>query len=326
MIQIAIIGAGQIGSRHLQAMSLIDRPVRLQVVDPSAASRQVARERFEQCPASPLVTGVDYLEDIAGLHPEIDVAIVATSANIRRATIESLLSRKVVRRLILEKVLFQKVEDLAAVGQLLREKGVAAWVNCPNRMAPIYKTLKDSLRNEPRIEVAVTGSMIGIGCNAIHYLDLCAFLAGTAGFALSPKLLDKEIMPSKRDGFVEFTGTLAGSNAQGTRFSVTSLATGDLPVLISIASPSLRCIVRENEAKCWLSEAASGWAWREEAFTNQYQSQISQIVVRDLLDRGDCDLTRYEDSVDLHVSLLTALRDHLDQQHLLAADGACPIT
>jgi ubiquinone/menaquinone biosynthesis C-methylase UbiE len=47
MVNIAVVGAGQIGSRHLQALSLIDREARLQIVDPSSQSLATAKERFE---------------------------------------------------------------------------------------------------------------------------------------------------------------------------------------------------------------------------------------------------------------------------------------
>jgi predicted dehydrogenase len=48
MKSIVIIGAGQLGSRHLQALRLIDEPIRIQVVDPSHESLKVAEERFNQ--------------------------------------------------------------------------------------------------------------------------------------------------------------------------------------------------------------------------------------------------------------------------------------
>jgi predicted dehydrogenase len=46
MINIAIIGAGQIGSRHLQALSYLEEHAVIQVVDPLEQSRKTAEERF----------------------------------------------------------------------------------------------------------------------------------------------------------------------------------------------------------------------------------------------------------------------------------------
>ena len=45
---IAVIGAGEVGSRHLQALALLKRPVKIFVVDPSNESLRIAKERFQQ--------------------------------------------------------------------------------------------------------------------------------------------------------------------------------------------------------------------------------------------------------------------------------------
>jgi hypothetical protein len=325
MFQIAIVGAGQIGSRHLQAMSLFDRPVCLQIVDPDAASLTTAEERFNQCAKSPHVLSVDFLRDIADLPGALDLVIVATSANVRRAVVETLLAHKVVRYMILEKVLFQKIEDLDAVGRLLQDKNVVAWVNCPFRMVPFYQSLKARFKEDRKLDYAVTGSLMGIGCNSIHYLDMCAFFSGDWDFALTPALLDEAVIASKRPGFVEFTGTLAGLSAQGSRFAITSYADGEAPVVITITSSSMRCVIRENEGKCWSSDADSNWVWREEVFLIPYQSQMSHLAVGRILESGICDLTTYAESVGLHKSLLDAFATHL-QQHASLDNSVCPIT
>ena len=57
MHSIAIIGAGQLGSRHLQAIARLTMPARVYLVDPSDAARDVARQRFGEMPANPLVLG-----------------------------------------------------------------------------------------------------------------------------------------------------------------------------------------------------------------------------------------------------------------------------
>ena len=48
MLNIAIIGCGQIGSRHLQALSLIKEGAIIYLVDNSPESIDISKERFEQ--------------------------------------------------------------------------------------------------------------------------------------------------------------------------------------------------------------------------------------------------------------------------------------
>ena len=57
MHQIAIIGAGQLGSRHLQGLAKLQLPCQVHVVDPSPKSLEVARQRFAETPPSPHVGG-----------------------------------------------------------------------------------------------------------------------------------------------------------------------------------------------------------------------------------------------------------------------------
>ena len=47
MKTVLVIGAGQLGSRHLQALKLVQNDLSISVVDPFQASLDVAKERFE---------------------------------------------------------------------------------------------------------------------------------------------------------------------------------------------------------------------------------------------------------------------------------------
>lgn len=325
MLTIAIIGSGQIGSRHLQAISLIDRPVSVQVVDPDAESLKIAKERFIQCGISVNVLNLDFLESISDLSDDLDLVIVATGAKVRRPVVEALIAQKKVRYLILEKFLFQKTEDLKYIKELLYNAGVKAWVNCPYRMVPFYKELKTKFEKITKFDYSVSGSLIGIGCNAIHYLDMLAYFSGQSDFKLFNDALDKDVIPSKRHGFIEFTGTLHGVSIEGSHFALTSFGHGEAPVVISIVTETLRCLIRENEAKCWMSEASTNWVWQEIDFVIPYQSQLTHLAIQNILDTESCDLTTYEESSRLHAQLLKTFSKHLHENSVLE-DGACPIT
>jgi malate/lactate dehydrogenase len=48
-LKISIIGTGQIGSRHLQALSHLKEVVQIQLVDPSQNFLETACQRFHSC-------------------------------------------------------------------------------------------------------------------------------------------------------------------------------------------------------------------------------------------------------------------------------------
>lgn len=322
---VALIGVGQLGSRHLQALANLEGDVRLSIVDPNSASLDTARARFLQVQGKVPLDHLTAYSSLADLPTDIDVAILACNADVRRALVESLLSEKQVHNLILEKVLFQKLDDLDAVGDLLAARRIPTWVNCPFRMVEFYGELRTMLFGADRLTLSVTGASIGLGCNTIHYLDLLAFLAGRTDFRLDPAALDPLILESKRPGFKEFTGTLTGRSGRGDAFSITSFPGGNAPVVLSLASETHLVTMVENAAVYTISDAGTGWARRDGTYWIPYQSQLTHLVVDDLLKNGVCSLTPFTASLELHRALLQALVQHVSTVTSKECD-LCPIT
>lgn len=313
MVKISIVGAGQIGSRHLQALAQIDREVSIQVVEPYSTAREIARERFNEVNTANKVLNVEYLDNITGLENDLDIAIVATNADVRRMVIEELLSQKAVKYIILEKVLFPQFEDFNVIDLLLKQNDVQAWVNCPRRMWPIYKEIKDKLKEAERIEYSVNGTRWDMGSNAIHFIDHFAYLTNQTKITLSADGLDPDTSSSKRTGCFEFTGNLYGSSAEGNRISLTSYNDHSAPLFVQIISDRVRCLVRESEGKAWISEKQLNWEWTEIPFTTPFQSQLTHLAVQQILDTGKSDLTPFNESWELHIPVLSAFIAQLNR-------------
>jgi ornithine cyclodeaminase/alanine dehydrogenase-like protein (mu-crystallin family) len=47
MRQLVIVGAGNIGSRHLQALKLVKTPLKIHVIDPSMNALKISKERYD---------------------------------------------------------------------------------------------------------------------------------------------------------------------------------------------------------------------------------------------------------------------------------------
>jgi predicted dehydrogenase len=324
---IAIIGAGQLGSRHLQGLSQITHHINAYVVDPSPQSIETAKMRYKEVTEvnGTKIESISFYEDYYLLPDTLDVVIVATNSNVRRKIVETLLNEKTVKNLILEKFLFQEINDFTVVGELLREKNVKAWVNCPRRMWDFYKSLKKEITGAYHIDYSVTGSNIGIGSNSIHFLDQLAFLSEDTSFKLSSAYLDKEIIESKRSGYIEFTGSLSGTTSKGHRFSVTSYRQEGVPLVVQINSNRVRCVIRETEQKAFIAYQKDNWAWQEVNFRVMFQSELTHLAVEQILDNGSCALTTYEESSALHIKVLTAFCSHLEKIQSKEV-SKCPIT
>lgn len=61
---IVLIGAGQLGSRHLQGLKKIYTAVNIDVVDPNIDSISIAKERYEQVDNNPFIKEIRFLSSI----------------------------------------------------------------------------------------------------------------------------------------------------------------------------------------------------------------------------------------------------------------------
>jgi hypothetical protein len=322
MPNIVIVGAGQIGSRHLQSLAHIRTQVRIQVLDSSSESLGRAKERYQQVVQgikSPYVEAVEYFSNWNDIAPTVDLGIIATTADCRRQITERLLGQRTVKNLILEKVVFQCEEDFVALSRLFAEKKTRVWVNCPMRTWTGYRALRET--GIKQLLLSVSGSGWGLACNTVHYLDLFSYLTGDESYptVLSIDGLDPGSILSKRPGFIEITGTLSGVSSAGAAH-LTSWRTGSAPVSVSLTTPLMHCTIRQDLQKMWISEAESSWTVREESFPIPFQSQLTHIVAQGILNESRCDLTEFSVSWRFHTPLLKAIASHLNGLE------PCPIT
>lgn len=323
MRQIGIIGAGNLGARHLQALALAREAWQITVMDVNEEALHKAEGIFRGTDGAEKHE-VRFVTAIPCMPKAMDVVVVATGANVRRRVVEELLAHARVTYLVLEKVLFQRLEDYGAVAELLEQRKVQAFVNCPRRMHPVYERIKRKLEDAETMEIHMSGSDWGMGGNGIHLLDLIAYLAGSEKIRLDISGLDSEYSQSKRKGFLEITGTVSGSMGRCRAFSLSSYKKSGIPDLTMIISDTCRIWIGEGSGELEYADAVAGWERRRESFGLPYQSQLTQLVVEELLSGGSCRLTPFEESVRLHLALEEKLIPYFEKQGV--EKGLCPIT
>jgi len=325
MYKIALIGAGQIGSRHLQALALTKIPISVEVVGRSSQSLVKAKERFEQIQGTGLVKNVKYFQAIKSLGNSIDIAIIATNSDVRRKVIEELIQYKRTRFLLLEKVVFQSIQDFQEIIELLKVNQVTAWVNCPRRMIAFYQEIKNHLGCEEKINCDVRGGNWGMGCNSIHFIDLFSFLSGQIDFRITSSSLDIEILSSKQEGFLEFTGSLHGISENGSKFSLISSKESNTPIVINVSANTSSYTIHQSDGKIMQAHKSKGWKDEEVQIQVPFQSQLTHLAVSKILETGQCDLTSLELSFLFHKPLLEVFTQHLERV-MKRRYERCPIT
>jgi predicted dehydrogenase len=303
---IAIIGAGQIGSRHLQGLARSVRAFEVVVVDPSPQALETARRRHAEIAGAAART-VRYETSLSALPESIDLAIVATAASVRTPVVRELIARCRVRYAVLEKVLVQRPEDLGATADTLDKAGTRAWVNCPRRLSDFYEGLREAFDRHGPLRMTVQGGAWDPGCNAIHFIDLYAFLTGASITAVDTRGLDARWYPSKREGFREIAGTLMVHFDGGGRLELHAQAESAAPTLVTLQCREGQATIWEKAGQAQLTLARAQWRLEERALRLAYQSELTYLVAEQLLERGQCGLPTYAQSAALHEPLLTAL-------------------
>ena len=116
---ILIAGAGQLGSRYLQGLAKCQNALDIYVQDINEQSLQIAKQRWEQVFKTvypDTVSGmtppaiqhkVTFLSSIEKIPKKINIAIVATNADVRPQVVKQIVTNSEVCYWILEKVLAQ---------------------------------------------------------------------------------------------------------------------------------------------------------------------------------------------------------------------------
>lgn len=300
-----IIGAGQLGSRHLQGLVKYQEQLEIFVLDTSSDSLKIAQEREEEINHKHILT---YTQSWDSLPEFFDLVIIATSANARELIINELLKRSKVGFLVLEKVLFQDLEAYERVGVLLNKYDTITYVNHPRRMFRSYNNLKETIQfSESRVYNVVGGNW-GLGCNALHFLDLLVYISGKKIKEINVDAIDDYLIESPRKGFVEFTGTLTGFLEDKSIFTITSFKGNVNPITVSMFSSEERFFVQEGGSpQIHKLDANNSFKLNISDFNIQYQSELTANIAKELFENNVCSLPLFEEARHTHELFITAM-------------------
>ena len=320
--KVAIIGAGQLGSRHLQGLANCATPLTIILVDPSSASIATARERFSVVPASKNHT-LYTVGAISDLPRDLEFVIVACTADYRFDVYSDLLRHTDARVILLEKVLFQDLDHYPRSIELAAASPTKTIVNLAQRYWPFFRQLKSAVTDKSQLSITITGSNWGLGCNAVHNVDIAEFIWGTTGRTTAR--LDRDLRESKRANCHEFTGTLETLIAGGGRLTQTSYVDGQAPFVITAQTPGFIWVWDVSNGKSHRADPDSGWSFVTSDLIAPYQSNLTTGLVDDVLAGRETDLP---DLVTASATHLSTLSEILNNCRVNGHDfgRVCPVT
>lgn len=305
--KILIAGAGQLGSRYLQGMKKVSLPLDIFIYDVSEDSLSMAKSRWEEIAENDIAHTVTFIHSLDTISEEFTIAIVSTTAAVRKNVIETILLTNSVHYWILEKVLAQDISDIETMEKLTRAaKGV--WVNTPRRIMPWYDAIKQQLIPDQKITMNVTGGLWGIACNSMHFIDLMEWFTGESLQSVYTDGLSNKWTESKRKGYYEITGQLKTVYANKSEAFFTSI-----PYLTDMTLN----IIQDN--KQWVVQETTGKAYSSDGQCLEgrlnYQSELTEMMVMEIIESGTCMLPTLSQSASAHRIFLASLILHWNHSH-----------
>jgi len=313
---IAVIGIGELGSRHLQSLYKSNMSLNLFAIDPKKDSLQVGKQRISDLEANQNIRSLNFFDSIDALPAFLDLTVIATNSDVRLEVIKNLLSSRDTQNMILEKVLFQNEADFDICDQLLRSSETQAWVNCPRRMWQDYISIKDELRGQKGVTYNLKGCNWGLGCNSIHFIDHFSWLTNSQLISVDNSQLDNQLSEAKREGYIEFTGTLTANFENNNTLTLTSDVSDNKPnFIIEISCKDFSYIIEESQSKYKFNKLPNEeiLSQKEIKMTIPFQSELTQTVAEDLLTKGIEHLTPFAESAQQHKLFIISLICHMEK-------------
>ncbi len=208
-MNVLVVGFGNMGCRHTQ--SLIEKypENKYFIVEPNKDVYECNIKKIDV-----LYNRLFYYDDILSLPDNIDFAVIATSAFPRYKITQALIG-KGVKYFLLEKIVFQSEQQFDEITNLLRMNDCLAYCNFVNRYFPNYIEIKNSFIQGSPMKMIVSGSDFGLGCNALHYVDLFEYITSSRVQLTSSKLVEN-LKPNRRGSiYKELLGQIIFTSRNG---------------------------------------------------------------------------------------------------------------
>jgi predicted dehydrogenase len=292
----------------------------IDIVEPSKEAQSLAKSRLGEIPYDRKKLDFSWHSSLGELKNKSDVAIIATTAAGRVDTIESLI-KSGHSRFVVEKMVCQSAKEYDHLLDVMDKTKSKGWVNTTRHYFEFYQKLKSRFKDGEPLHMSVVSGNQGLGSNAIHFIDLFCWLAGSYDINLDGRFLADKIYPNKRGKeLTEFAGTIVGTTGHSF-LDITFLPNEDSTFTVAIAGKDVNLVIDESNERVLVLRGQVS----ETVYKNKYVSNTTTKILADIFKSDDCVLPTLKDSSYAHRELFRIFNDHIkkltNEERVL-----CPIT
>ena len=299
---ILIIGAGSIGRFHLLSILKSKKFYDVTLLDKSLLALQESKQIYKKNPNN---VNLKVVQNIKLIDRKYNIAILAVPADIRLNIFKKLVNVTKIKYYIFEKFLFQKSLEYHVAKKIIKDNRLNVWVNCWRRTFYLYKKIKDDLKKNEKIDITLSGNEWGLACNSIHFIDLFCWMNNYRSIVLNTKNIKDEIVESKRKGFIEFYGTLIGSQNKNY-ISMSCEKSNKKKLDIILKTTNKKIVINEIDGTINIEEFNKKKLVK---FSSPKVSNITFPIVDEILNSKKCLLPTYNESAKFHLIMLNSMID-----------------
>lgn len=251
----------------------------------------------------------------------IDFVIISTSSN-HRYEIFNKLVMKNIKYFLLEKIVFQSMEEFRKANEIICDNDIFAYCNFPNRYFINYIQLRKKIKLSSKSDFYISSGDCGIACGGIHYLDLFEYLT-CSSIIESKSCLEKWSKNNKRgNDYIDFSGVFCARNENNNNIELFFDKSHNGGSMIKILLDNETVLFSENDSSHYSIEK-NNEIIISETLNIKPQSQLTSKIVEDIFSHNAL-IPTVNESRNAHFHLFKECQKAINVNYTI--DSKCPVT
>src|SRR3989338_8515381 len=290
--KVLIVGCGQLGSRHLQAVAQIADVSDIFVFDHEPNALKTAQARLAEGQPVSKNTRIHWSTALRADFSGGDLCINAMQAKDRCSAVKKVCEDLGYKNFLIEKVVAPSLEEYEDLMNFSEAHRLSVWVNCKSRAYGIHKYIRSRLNPGETITFAAVAGNHGLANNGIHEADLFVYHDNCQDITLTGQHIEQKLHSSKRGKAIyDLAGTLIAVSEKGSECVISFKPDHSAPDTVFLVSPSARFMVDHYRKYALESYAKDDWAWRQVPIDENWMvSSMTRRFAEDILKTDVCEL------------------------------------
>ena len=201
-----IIGIGNVGLRHIQGLTnLSEKNLEFYLLDKNDFYKTRFDQEIKELKKYHILNQINKIDEIKNI--EFELTIISTTATNRTELLSTVIKEIKTKFILIEKPICQSESELENLKKITTNN---VFVNFPRRYCEWHKKIRKKLLSgkfNRFVKVEISGGLIGLACNACHFIDLLNSWTNKYPIKINTDGL-ADWYASKRDGFYEIDGNM----------------------------------------------------------------------------------------------------------------------